>query len=146
MTAPIRIALGAGLSSAFAGVGMIFANFDAASFGVILTGVGTLITAAVGAYMTILNGRAKARENEMRLVHELKMKEIQVQVEATAKMSQQNNTALMSLHQAVADNTLKTVEGTAAAAIAADQAKQRVEQLAEKLPVKQSETEEEQTQ
>lgn len=141
MTKIVRTTFATGLSSVFGGVGMIFANFDAASFGVVLAGVGTLITAGVGAYMTISNGRSKNRQEEMRLATELKLLELKTQMESQARMSQQNNTALLGLQKAVTENTVETVKGTAAAAAAADQAKQRVEQLADRIPVRQSETE-----
>lgn len=133
-----KIAAGTGVASSMAGTGLVVANLDGATIGLIIAAVGSLITAVVGAVMTVMNGRTNNRIAEMKASNELELTKMRLQMESQARLSQQNNTALTNLHTAVAQNTVETVKSTAAA----DQAKVRVEQLVDKLPVKQSETEE----
>lgn len=114
-----KILIAAAIMSALAGAGIVLAETETTSIGIIIAALGSLITAIVGGIITVMNTKTKNRIEEMK-----------VTMEAQRELSRTNNTALNNIHSAITDNTIKTVESTAAT----DQVKQRVEQLADRLP------------
>ena len=130
--------------SSFSGVVMVVADIDAQGWGLILAGLGTLATTVVGALILWANNKTNNRIKEMEAEAKLKKVEdaahqkiMEVRAEAQKAVSLVNAGTLSNLQTAVASNTMETVKAT----VAADQAKQRIEQLEAKLPVQRSEAE-----
>ena len=99
--------------------------------------VSSIITAIFGGLVLVITTRSNAKIAEMKVTAELEKirndahKEVQkVQADAQRAVSLINSSALTALQSSVNLNTAETVKGVAAA----DQVKQRVEQLESKLP------------
>jgi len=136
MITTLYILLVASITSTAVGTGMVVANLDATSIGILISAVSSLVAAIVAGVCMVLNTRSKNKIEEMKMQMELQ----RVQMEAQRNLSTLNNTAINSLHHAVTQNTVETVK----ASTATDQIKQQVETLqkaVEERPIRQSETE-----
>lgn len=108
-----------GIATSLTGFGIVLAAWDAATIGVVVAAVASLVTAIVSGCIAVMNARTKNHIDEMK-----------AQMEAQKELSALNRQSLTTLHTALAQNTLETVKGVNAT----DQMKQRVEQLEQKLP------------
>ena len=110
-----------------AGTGIVIANMDGTTTGILVAAIGTMITAVVGGIVAVIQARSKSRQEEMRL----QLEQMKMQLDYQKDLSKLNNQSLNSLHSALSQNTLETMKGVQAT----DQMKQRVEQLSDKMPV-----------
>ena len=118
---------------------------DGANWGIIITAIGTLITAVIGGVVLVMTTRSKTKIEEMKVAadlerikrdHEYKVNE--VRADAQRVVSLVNAGALSRLQNSMVDNTAETVKSSATA----DQTKMIVEELTKKvdaIPVNKSE-------
>lgn len=138
-----NILIGSTLST-ITGSGIVVANLDVATVGMLITAAGAIVSSLVAGYVAIINARSKAELEKIKAHNEAQVNIQKLQLEASAR----NATALQTIQTAVHQNTVETIKGASAAATAAataasaaDQTKTRVEQLSERIAISKSETE-----
>lgn len=127
----------------FAAAIIYLAEMDAPTISLVITGLTGLITAIFGGMVLYGQAKSKARIEEMKAAADIDRirneahKEVErVRAEAQKAVSLVNTSALAGLQTAMTANTLETMKSVATA----DQVKVRVEQLDQKIPVRQSDT------
>lgn len=122
----------------FAAFVVYLAEMDAPTISLVITGLTGLITAIFGGLVLWNQSKSKARIEEMKAAADIERikneahKEVErVRSEAQKAVSLVNANALSNVQSLLAANTAETVKSVAAA----DQVKQRVEQLEQKLPI-----------